>query len=76
MNYLQDIKRLLWMVFTWDLKWDQKAMIMKTNNNREKVLANDKDIPRQIPLILTDKTGVKKPQELRNEELFYRAIGR
>ena len=44
--------------------------------NRKEVLQNDKDIRRQVPLILTDRTGVKKPQELRNEELFYRAINR
>lgn len=49
---------------------------MDENQNRKEVLANDKDIARQVPLILTDKTGVKKPQELRNEELFYRAINR
>jgi len=46
------------------------------DNNREQVLANDKDIVRQVPLILTDRTGVQKPQELRNEELFFRAINR
>ena len=44
--------------------------------NRKKVIQNDNDIKRQVPLILTDHTGVKKPQELRNEELFYRAINR
>jgi hypothetical protein len=49
---------------------------MKSKENQKKVLANDKDIARQVPGILLDKTGVKKPQELRNEELFYRAIGR
>ncbi len=49
---------------------------MKEDKNKREVLANDKDIPRQVPGILLDKTGVKKPQELRNEELFYRAIGR
>ena len=45
-------------------------------DNRKEVLANDNDINRQVPGILEDKTGVSKPQELRNEELFYRAIGR
>jgi|GEM_PF-4851138 len=49
---------------------------MTSDQNRKEVLANDKDIARQVPLILTDRTGVAKPQELRNEELFYRAIGR
>jgi len=49
---------------------------MTPEQNRKEVLANDKDITRQVPLILTDKTGVVKPQELRNEELFYRAIAR
>jgi hypothetical protein len=44
------------------------------DENREKVLANDKDIARQVPGLLLDRTGVAKPQELRNEELFYRAI--
>ncbi len=49
---------------------------MNSEQNRKEVLANDKDIARQVPLILTDRTGVAKPQALRNEELFYRAIGR
>lgn len=43
------------------------------NDNKAKVLANDNDIKRQVPGILLDKTGIKKPQELRNQELFYRA---
>jgi len=46
------------------------------DQNRKKVLENDNDIKRQVPLILTDHTGIKKPQELRNEELFYRANNR
>ena len=50
--------------------------IMEENKNRQKVLSNEKDLQRQVPLILTDRTGVKKPEELRNEELFYRAINR
>lgn len=45
-------------------------------NNKEQVLANDNDIKRQVPGILEDHTGVKKPEELRNQELFYRATGR
>lgn len=49
---------------------------MDTKSNREKVIANDNDIKRQVPGILLDKTGVNKPQELRNQELFYRAINR
>ena len=46
------------------------------NDNREKVIANDNDIVRQVPGILQDHTGVNKPQELRNQELFYRANGK
>lgn len=49
---------------------------MEPNQNRKEVLANDKDIARQVPLILLDHTGVAKPQACRNEELFYRAIAR
>lgn len=49
---------------------------MDSEQNRKEVLENDKDIRRQVPLILTDHTGVKKPEELRNQELFYRAINR
>jgi len=49
---------------------------MTPEQNRKEVLANDKDIARQVPLILTDRTGVAKPQALRNEELFYRAIAK
>ena len=46
------------------------------NDNLKEVLANDNDIKRQVPGILTDKTGVKKPEALRDEELFYRANNR
>lgn len=46
---------------------------MKPDENRKKVLENDNDIKRQVPGILLDHTGIEKPQELRNEELFYRA---
>ncbi len=46
---------------------------MDEKENKQKVLANDADIKRQVPGILLDHLGVKKPQELRNEELFYRA---
>ena len=49
---------------------------MDDNQNCKKVLANDKDIARQVPGILQDKVGINKPQQLRNEELFYRAINR
>ncbi len=45
-------------------------------DNRKAVLANDYDIRRQTPGIQQDHTGIKKPEELRNEELFFRAIGR
>lgn len=46
---------------------------MNKDENRKQVLANDYDIRRQVPGILNDKTGIKKPDALRNEELFYRA---
>jgi hypothetical protein len=45
-------------------------------DNKEQVIANDNDIRRQVPGILLDHTGVKKPEELRNEELFFRANGK
>ncbi len=48
---------------------------MNKEQNKREVLKNDNDIKRQVPGILNDHTGVKKPQELRNEELFYRATG-
>jgi len=44
-------------------------------DNRKQVLANDKDISRQVPGILHDKVGGASTQELRNQELFYRATG-
>jgi hypothetical protein len=46
---------------------------MNKDQNKQKVLANDNDIKRQVPGILNDKLGVKKPVELRHAELFYRA---
>ncbi len=46
---------------------------MNSEENMKKVKANDNDIKRQVPLILEDHLGIKKPRELRNEELFYRA---
>jgi hypothetical protein len=46
------------------------------DENQKQVQANDNDIKRQVPGILLDYLGIKKPQELRNEELFYRAINR
>jgi hypothetical protein len=49
---------------------------MNAEENKKAVLNNDKDIVRQVPGILQDHTGVSKPQELRNQELFYRATGR
>lgn len=49
---------------------------MSPEENKAKVLANDNDIKRQVPGILQDHLGVAKPQELRNQELFYRAINR
>lgn len=44
--------------------------------NKKEVIQNDRDIRRQVPGILQDKLGTKKPEELRNQELFYRAINR
>jgi hypothetical protein len=46
---------------------------MTPKENRQKVIANDNDIKRQVPGILLDLLGIEKPQALRNEELFYRA---
>lgn len=46
---------------------------MKETENRRQVLANDKDIKRQVPGILQDHLGIKKEQCCRNQELFYRA---
>lgn len=46
------------------------------DDNKRKVIENDNDIKRQVPGILLDKTGIEKPEELRNQELFYRAINR
>lgn len=48
----------------------------KDPENCKTVLANDNDIKRQVPGILQDHTGTDKPDELRNEELFNRAINR
>ena len=47
---------------------------MDNKENRDKVLANDKDIARQVPGILTDRIIAPKTQELRNEELFFRMM--
>lgn len=53
---------------------------MNETENKREVLANDKNIAMQVPGVLLDPTefhpGLKKPQDTRNEELFYRAIGR
>ena len=49
---------------------------MDAEQNKREVLANDKNIVRQVPGILLDRTGINKPQQLRDEELFYRANGR
>jgi hypothetical protein len=46
---------------------------MNKEQNRNEVLKNDNDIKRQVPGILEDHLGINKPQELRNQELFYRA---
>ena len=44
--------------------------------NKERVIKNADSIKSQVPGILQDHIGVEKPQELRNQELFYRAIGK
>jgi hypothetical protein len=43
--------------------------------NRDAVINNDNSIKLQVPGILQDYIGISKPQELRNQELFYRATG-
>jgi hypothetical protein len=53
------------------LNWRNE--LMNSKDNRAKVLANDNDIVRQVPLILEDHLGIEKPQWLRDQELFYRA---
>ncbi len=49
---------------------------MNADQNKREVIENDNDIKRQVPGILTDRTGVQKPEELRNQELFLRANNR
>jgi hypothetical protein len=49
---------------------------MESDQNRKEVIANDNDIKRQVPGILTQKEKKEPPSELKNEELFYRAINR
>lgn len=49
---------------------------MTPEENKRAVTENNNDIVRQVPGILQDHLGAKKPQELRNEELFFRATGR
>ena len=52
---------------------------MTPEQNKEAVLANDRDIIRQTPGIQQDTLRVqdeKKIEANRPEELFYRAIGR
>lgn len=55
--------------------WWNKELTMNPDENKRKVIANDNDIKRQVPGILNDHTGVKKPDALRDQELFYRATG-
>lgn len=48
-------------------------------DNKEQILANDRDIERQVPGILQDTLRVqdaKKIEANRPEELFWRASGR
>ena len=45
-------------------------------NNRDEVLANDNDIKRQVPGITTQKEKQQSPNQLKNEELFFRSINR
>lgn len=47
-----------------------------SEQNRKDVISNDKDIIRQVPGILNDHLGTQKPEALRNQELYYRAINR
>jgi hypothetical protein len=48
----------------------------KSDENRKEVIQNDRDIHRQVPGILNDHLGTQKPEALRNQELYYRAINR
>ena len=49
---------------------------MNPTENRKEVIANDNDIKRQVPGIVQAFEQVQKPNELMNEELFFRAVGR
>jgi hypothetical protein len=45
-------------------------------NNREKVIANDNDIIRQVPGITTIIEKLEIPNQNLDQELYYRAINR
>jgi hypothetical protein len=49
---------------------------MDEKENQALVKANDDYIKQQVPGILQDRTGIEKAKELRNQELFFRAINR
>lgn len=46
------------------------------DENQRAVRANDNDIVRQVPGITTEKEKKQVPNQLKDEELFFRAIGR
>lgn len=48
----------------------------ESDKNRREVIANDNDIKRQVPGITTAKEKREPNSELKNQELFYRAINR
>ncbi len=48
-------------------------------NNKEQVIANDRDLERQVPGILQDTLRVQDARKIeanRPEELFWRAVNR
>lgn len=49
---------------------------MNPQENKDKVIANDNDIKRQIPGITTTKEKSEKSNEVKNEELFFRATNK
>jgi hypothetical protein len=52
---------------------------MTPEQNKECVIANDRDIERQVPGILQDTLRVQDTSKIvsnRPEELFWRAVGR
>ena len=49
---------------------------MNPNENCKEVIANDNAIKRQVSGIVQEFEKVQKPNELMNQELYFRAIGR